>query len=169
MPSCPDPGRPVVSSALRASGTNRWTSGTSVITRRYSAVITENPPVNSALDFLITMKKRLRKKKHVGEFAVFGIPVSIRLVDGKDFDSFLDAFLEHAIEANGCYFGGCGQKDRLSGILELGRKADLLEERLKKISYWLDTKSDVANYLMGEIDDLWYSSFDDLDTIAEKI
>jgi len=49
MPSCPVPGPPVGSSALRASGTNRWTGGTSVITRRYPAVITENPPVNSAL------------------------------------------------------------------------------------------------------------------------
>jgi uncharacterized protein YggL (DUF469 family) len=115
------------------------------------------------------MKKRLRKKKHVGEFAVFGVPVAIRLVNGTDFDSFLDQFLEEAIEANGCYFGGGGQKDRLSGIIELGRKVDLPEQRLKKISAWLDTNNNVENYLIGEIDDLWYGSFDELDTIAEKI
>ena len=115
------------------------------------------------------MKKRLRKKKHVGEFAVFGVPVAIRLVDGTGFDPFLDTFLTNAIEANGCYFGGGGQKDRLSGIIELGRKTDLPEERLKKVSHWLDTNSDVTNYLTGEINDLWYGSFDDLDTIAEKI
>lgn len=115
------------------------------------------------------MKKRLRKKKHVGEFAVFGVPVAIRLVDGTDFDSFLDEFLEEAIEANVCYFGGGGQKDRLSGIIELGRKIDLPEERLKKISHWLDSNNNVANHLVGEINDLWYGSFDDLDTIAEKI
>jgi uncharacterized protein YggL (DUF469 family) len=115
------------------------------------------------------MKKRLRKKKHVGEFAVFGVPVTISLVDGTDFDSFLDAFLEDAIEANGCYFGGGGRKDILSGIIELGRKIDLPEERLKKISHWFDTNSDVANYLLGEIKDLWYGSFDELLHIAEKI
>ena len=115
------------------------------------------------------MKKRLRKKKHVGEFAVFGVPVAIRLVDGTDLDTFLDAFLQDAIEANGCYFGGGGQKERLSGIIELGVKADLPEQRLKKISHWLDSNSNVAKHLLGEIDDLWYGSFDDLDTIAEKI
>jgi len=49
MPSCPVPVPPVGSSALLASGTNRSTRGTSAITRRYHAVITENPPVNSAL------------------------------------------------------------------------------------------------------------------------
>jgi len=115
------------------------------------------------------MKKRLRKKKHVGEFAVFGVPVAIRLVGGAELDSFLDALLEDAIEENGCYFGGGGQKECLSGIVVLGRKVDLPEERLKRISDWLDTNSNVANYLIGEIDDLWYGSFDELDTIAEKI
>ena len=115
------------------------------------------------------MKKRLRKKKHVGEFAVFGASVAVRLADGTDFDSFLDAFLEDAIEANGCYFGGGGQKDRLSGVIELGRKIDLPEERLKNVMYWLDRNSNVTNYVTGEISDLWYGSFDDLDTIAKKI
>ena len=115
------------------------------------------------------MKKRLRKKKHIGEFAVFGASVAVRLADGTDFDSFLDAFLDDAIEANDCYFGGGGQKDRLSGIIELGRKIDLPEERLRKISHWLDTDSNVANHLTGEINDLWYGPFDDIDSIAEKI
>ena len=115
------------------------------------------------------MNKRLRKKKHVGEFAAFGVPVAVRLADGTDFDSFIDVFLEDAIEANGCYFGGGGQKDRLSGIIELGRKIDLPEERRRKVSHWLDSNSNVANHLIGEINDLWYGSFDDIDTIAEKI
>ena len=118
---------------------------------------------------MINIKKRLRKKKHVGEFAVFGVPTAIRLVDGTDFKSFLDVFLEEAIEASGCYFGGGGQKGRLSGIIELGLRTDLPEQRLKKISHWLDSNSNVANHLIGEINDLWYGSFDDLDTIAEKI
>ena len=116
-----------------------------------------------------TMKKRLRKKKHIGEFAAFGVPVAAKLIDGTDFDSFLDTFLEDAIEANCCYFGGGGQKDRLSGIIELGRKNDLPEEKLKKVSYWFRSNGNVANHMVGEIDDLWYEPFDDLDTIAEKI
>ncbi len=115
------------------------------------------------------MKKRLRKKKHVGEFAAFGVPVAVKLADKTDFDSFLDAFLEEAIEANGCYFGGGGQKDRLSGIIELGRKIDLPEERLDRVSHWLRSNSNVAKYIIGEINDLWYGSFDDIDTIEEKI
>ena len=115
------------------------------------------------------MKKRLRKKKHVGEFAVLGVPVGIKLVDGTDFDSFLNAFLTDAIEANGCYVGGGGQKDRFSGFVELGRKADLPEERLKRISRWLDTNSEVEKYVIGEITDVWYGPFDELDSIEDKI
>lgn len=115
------------------------------------------------------MKKRLRKKKHVGEFTVFGVPLAIRLVEGTDFVSFLDQFLEEAIEANGCYLGGGGKKDRLSGIIELGVKMDQLEQRLAKVSHWLDGNANVENHLIGEIDDLWYGSFEDMDTVEKKV
>jgi uncharacterized protein YggL (DUF469 family) len=39
------------------------------------------------------MKKRLRKKKHLGEFTEWGVPVAIARKRKDDFDSFLDDFL----------------------------------------------------------------------------
>jgi len=60
MPSCPVPGLPFGSSALRASGTKRSTCRTPAITGFLRAVITENLPVNSALGH--TNKKRSSEK-----------------------------------------------------------------------------------------------------------
>jgi uncharacterized protein YggL (DUF469 family) len=67
------------------------------------------------------MKKRLRKKKRVGEFKVYGVPIAVKLAAGTDFDSFLDAFILDAIESNGCYVFGGGKKDRFVGFVELAR------------------------------------------------
>ena len=77
------------------------------------------------------MRKRLRKKKHRGEFAERGRQLII-IRDRKDgFDEFLDAFIEEAVEANGCYCGGGGKEDKLDVVIELGRRFDDPEARLK--------------------------------------
>ncbi|MFW6148151.1 MAG: 50S ribosome-binding protein YggL [Thermodesulfobacteriota bacterium] len=115
------------------------------------------------------MKKRLRKKKRVGEFKVFGVPVAIKLAAGTDFVSFIDVFLLDAIEANGCYVSGGGRKERFVGLIELGRKSELPEERLKRISAWLSGSSEVESSAIGKITDAWYGPFDELDSIGEQI
>lgn len=115
------------------------------------------------------MKKRLRKKKHVGEFTVWDVPIAIRRTITTDFDSFLDDFLDKALEANGCYFGGGGMENHLEGFVELGRTSDLPESRLEKISEWLKERTDVEKYISGKITDAWYGPFDELDSIGEKI
>jgi uncharacterized protein YggL (DUF469 family) len=65
---------------------------------------------------LFAMRKRLRKKKHVGEFQELGVELEMTLRAGVDFDEFLDAFLCDAVEANGLAFGGGGRDDLLSGF-----------------------------------------------------
>ncbi|NQT87852.1 DUF469 family protein, partial [bacterium] len=67
------------------------------------------------------MKKRLRKKKCIGEFAEWGREVMVTLRSAADFDGFLDTFIEQAIEANGCCCGGGGKGDTLEFIVQLGR------------------------------------------------
>jgi len=111
------------------------------------------------------MKKRLRKKKHVREFTVWGAPIAIKRTTTTDFDSFLDDFLEKAVEANGCYFGGGGKEDHLGGFIELGRTSDLPESRLEKISEWLDERTDIEKHVTGKMTDAWYGPFDELDPI----
>ncbi len=49
------------------------------------------------------MKKRLRKKTFSGEFTEWARQLVITRNRKDGFDEFLDAFIEDAMEANGCY------------------------------------------------------------------
>lgn len=115
------------------------------------------------------MNKRLRKKKHVGEFREWGVPLAVRRRHDEAFDDFLGDFLEQAIEAQGLAFGGGGQGNQLTGLIELGRTADPIEARLQQIRRWLDAREDVEHYVVGPLVDLWHGPFDDLDTIYERL
>lgn len=102
------------------------------------------------------MNKRLRKKKHVGEFAALGCQVIVRRKRSDGFDAFLDIFIEGAIEANGLYCGGGGQDDTLDVVVELGRPSQDPEGKLRAVTVWLDGREDVREYQTGPLIDLWY-------------
>ncbi len=112
------------------------------------------------------MKKRLRKKKHVGEFAQWGRQLVITRNTKDGFDEFLDAFILEAVEANGCYCGGGGQDDKLDVVVELGRRSDDPGARFKRITDWLDARADVQSWKAGEEMDLWYGPFLDIEDEA---
>jgi uncharacterized protein len=105
------------------------------------------------------MKKRLRKKKHVNEFAEFGRQLVIQRNRKDGFDEFLDSFTEKAIESNGCYCGGGGKEDKLDVVVELGRRSENPDDRLRSILSWLDSRHDVKNWRVGEEFDLWHGDF----------
>jgi len=109
------------------------------------------------------MRKRLRKKKHVGEFKEFGVQIIIRRNTLRDYDEFIWAFVEEAVEFNDCYCGGGGMEDKCDMYIELGRSADDPMARLKGITDWLDSRGDVESYRVGEINDAWYGPFEDLE------
>jgi uncharacterized protein YggL (DUF469 family) len=109
------------------------------------------------------MKKRLRKKKHYGEFTEWGRQLIITRNRKKGFDEFLDAFIEEAIEASGSYCGGGGKEDRLEVIVELGRRSDDPDARLRKITAWLDGRPDVKRWKTGEEFDVWHGDFRDIE------
>ncbi|PIP06199.1 MAG: hypothetical protein COX51_09390 [Syntrophobacteraceae bacterium CG23_combo_of_CG06-09_8_20_14_all_50_8] len=113
------------------------------------------------------MKKRLRKKKHQGEFKEWGRQLVITRNTKDGFDEFLDAFIEKAIEANNCYCGGGGKEDSLDVVVELGRMADDPDGRFKRITDWLDTRHDVVRYRAGTMFDLWHGSFEDIEEKSE--
>ena len=112
------------------------------------------------------MKKRLRKKKHYREFTEWGRQLIITRNRTDGFDEFLDAFIEHAIEANGCYCGGGGKGDELDVVVELGHRSDDPAARMKRITAWLDARSDVQSWRTGEEFDTWHEDFHD---IGDKI
>lgn len=108
------------------------------------------------------MKKRLRKKKHLNEFAQWGRQIVIVLDETGNLDDFLDAFLDEAIEANNCYCGGGGFPEKLSFIIELGRRSDNPDTRFKRIAEWLDERADIKTWKAGEEFDLWHGEYEDM-------
>jgi uncharacterized protein YggL (DUF469 family) len=113
------------------------------------------------------MKKRLRKKKHCGEFTELGRQLVITRNRKDEFDEFLDAFIEDAVEANGCCGGGGGKEDKLDMVIELGRRSDDPESRLKRITAWLDARTDVQSWKMGDEFDVWHGIFNDIEEQIE--
>ena len=109
------------------------------------------------------MKKRLRKKKHLREFTEWGRQLVIKRNHTDGFDEFLDAFLEEAIEANGCYCGGGGKGDRLNVVVELGRRSGSPEAKLTSIIAWLEARFDVQEWMIGEEFDIWHGDFRDIE------
>jgi uncharacterized protein YggL (DUF469 family) len=108
------------------------------------------------------VKKRLRKKKHVGEFTEWGRQIRITRTFKDGLDAFLDAFIEEAIEANGCYCGGGGCEDELDFVVELGRCSGNPDAKIKKITAWLDTRQDVRCWQVSEAFDLWHGECPEL-------
>jgi uncharacterized protein len=114
------------------------------------------------------MKKRLRKKKHYGEFTEWGRQLVIARNRKDGFNEFLDAFIEEAVEANGCYCGGGGKDDKLDVVVELGRRAFVPDAKLKRIIAWLDARPDVEDHRVGEEFDIWHGNFDDIEEEIEQ-
>jgi hypothetical protein len=81
---------------------------------------------------------------------------------------FMDAFIEDTIEANGCYCGGGGKEDKLSFIVELGRRSDDPDSRLHMITEWLDARPDVEKWRVGEEFDIWHGDYKDINDEIER-
>ena len=65
------------------------------------------------------MKKRIRKKKHLGEFQEIGFELEFTFDIGSTIDEenkVLYAFIDHAIEDNNLFFGGGGEGGLWSGV-----------------------------------------------------
>ena len=103
------------------------------------------------------MKKRLRKKKHLGEYRVWGVEIAVTRNRADGFDEFLDAFID-VIEAYGCYCCSFGRDDKLDSFVELGRLAADPEAKLHKIAEWLGSRSDVDSWKTGKLFDVWHDS-----------
>ena len=107
------------------------------------------------------MKKRLRKKKHRGEFTEWGRQLAVSLRTRRPADAFHDGFILEAIEANGCYCGGGLYEDKIDVIVELGKMSDDPEGRFARVTAWLDARPDVESWKAGPLFDLWHGDLPD--------
>ena len=108
------------------------------------------------------MKKRLRKKTHRGEFTEWGRQLVATRNTTADADVFQDGFILEAIEANGCYCGGCMSDDNVDVIVELGKVTDNPEAKFAKVTEWLDARPDVEGWRKGELFDIWHGAYQDI-------
>ena len=114
------------------------------------------------------MKRRLRKKKHVGEYTAWGRGLVVTRRTSADSEAFHDAFILEAMEANGCYCGGALTGDGVDVVVELGTDAKTPgpSERFARIVAWLEARPDVARWRASEPVDLWHGEEELLDTAA---
>jgi uncharacterized protein len=110
------------------------------------------------------MKKRLRKKRCVGEFQVFGFGVGFRLspkLSAEDGNVFLCRFLGEAIEGNDLVFGGGGDGSDWSGYICPNKiRSTATDAHREVVKQWFIAQSEVVEYHVSPLVDAWYSSDD---------
>lgn len=113
------------------------------------------------------MKKRIRKKRHRGEFVEYGIELCVRLLPGLDVDGFNPFFdaLINAVEMHGLCMGGGGNPKtgdceffvtRVSG----GRCVSMIPEDRDEVVMCmeaLDTRfgDAIVSFTVGPLVDAW--------------
>jgi uncharacterized protein len=110
------------------------------------------------------MRKRLRKKKHLGEFRQLGFEVTCQLqpnLSSESFDRFIDEFLAEAIEAHGLSFGGGGspESDWSGVVARTHRYASTTEEHRQLVQIWLRHRPEIRAFELSEPVDLWHGKF----------
>jgi len=106
----------------------------------------------------LKLKRRLRKKLHLGEFQQFGFEVSVNFKKGTgeiQFDKFWHDFISE-IEKNGLVCGGGGDYNSWQVFVTSERKFDSPTSRDKeRIRIWLENCFEVENCKVGELLDAW--------------
>ncbi len=107
------------------------------------------------------LKRRLRKKFHVGEFQEFGFEVFVNLKSDLSeitFEKFYDEFID-VIEENKLLFGGGGCKKNVEGFLTSAKKfASPTIEAKEKVKGWLEKREEVIDCKVGNFPDVWNDS-----------
>ncbi len=113
------------------------------------------------------MKKRLRKKKHIGEFTEWGRKLVANRNTKMDADEFQDAFILEAIENNGCTCGGLLSDDKIDVVVQLGTMPEDPERKFSRVTAWLDERPDIKEWGAGPLFDLWHGNFENIDPESE--
>ena len=104
------------------------------------------------------LKRRLRKKFHLGEFQEFGFEIFIKFAPSMtdiNFDQFYDDFID-LVEANKLLFGGGGDSKTWEGFFSSAKKfASPTEDKRKMIKNWLENHPVVLDVRVGELRDAW--------------
>jgi len=115
------------------------------------------------------MNKRLRKKKHIGEFAEYGFYWEVKLKEHLETDTYIN-LMERFIEdwhSKRIWLGGGGQSGKTQYSPRMGGYAYLMNERGKPfmtlnkddvagVYRYLTAQPEVDICLVGELNDEWW-------------
>lgn len=104
------------------------------------------------------LKKRLRKKRRVGEFRQFGFSVVIKVIDDAEIiDEIIDVIVSEK-----CYCGESGGKDYyILYICPSKRKMSIDEELKNRIAGKLKSILNVIEVIAGPLRDVWHVTEED--------
>lgn len=103
------------------------------------------------------LKRRLRKKYHLGEFQELGFEIFTELkpdLSEKDFDKFWFDFIEE-IERNKLSFGGGGRENWEGFVSSSIKYASPTEEQRESLKNWLENRPETQNVRIDELKDAW--------------
>lgn len=106
------------------------------------------------------LKKRLRKKHHVGEFQEMCFEIKVQLkanISAVEFDKFVDDFILQAIEKNQLVFGGGGNAESWTGFASSAKKFHSPNDKHKEaVRFWLEQRAEVIECEIGDFRDAWH-------------
>lgn len=106
------------------------------------------------------MNKRLRKKKHIGEFKELGFEVLADLRGGlspQELDAFLDRWID-AVEARQLGFGGGGggRDGKFEGFVARAGRGSATDDDRAALASFLGGNAAVVRHEVRELRDAWY-------------
>lgn len=105
------------------------------------------------------MKKRLRKKKHIGDFQELGFSLSFMMKPGisqAELEVFAEVFLTQTFETNSLCFVGTGDLLKWDGLVMTTEVGMVTEEQRQSMISWLEKNDIVGDIDASELLDVWY-------------
>ncbi|HUF49386.1 MAG TPA: 50S ribosome-binding protein YggL [Longimicrobiales bacterium] len=109
-----------------------------------------------------SIRKRLRRKKRVGEYREFGFPVAFRLephLVETEVDAFIDDLID-IMEDNDLGFGG-GGKLEWQGYVTRSSRGSATDSDRETLHAFLQRDSRVQVAAVGPLNDAWYGNWDE--------
>jgi len=105
------------------------------------------------------MRKRLRKKKRLGDFAEYGFVITLK-PESQSTDSeretLLDRFIDEAIERNDLSCGGGGGETMEFFVTANGHRASVTHAQRDAVELWLSAAGGIASFSVGPPVDAWH-------------
>ncbi len=105
------------------------------------------------------MRKRLRKKKRIGEFKELCFELHADLRDGianAELSAFVDRLID-AVEARQLAFaGGAGRDHKLNGVITREGRGSTTEDDRAALAAFLASDTTVVQHEVGDLQDAWH-------------